>query len=158
MDSARGEVALRVTAPKSRLRVSDAQIQQFIASKEHWIQKRAAEIEARPDQDLVTREDLLREAEKLTAYWALRMGVEVENVRLRKMKTRWGVCNTRTRVITYSSELAKYPPEVLEYICVHEVSHLKVTPKRGEGPHSKRFWQNVAEHLPNYKALRAMLR
>lgn len=156
-DSARDEFRLHVSAPKSCLRVSDAKIQEFIRSKDDWIQKRVQEIRQRPSEDLMSRQRLLSESEKLTAYWAERMGVCVERVRLRKMKTRWGVCNTKTHIITFNSDLAKYPLEVLEYICVHEVSHLKVRPKRGEGPHSSRFWENVAQYLPNYKALKKML-
>ncbi len=73
-------------------------------------------------------------------------------LRLRKMKTRWGVCNTKTKVITLNTELLKYSEDCLEYVVIHELSHL-IHPN-----HSKAFWAVVAKYCPNYKTIRKKLR
>ncbi len=66
-------------------------------------------------------------------------------LRIRKMTTRWGVCNVQTHVITINLELIKRDTKYLDYVIIHELSHLIY------GDHSKRFWSLVEENLPNYK-------
>ena len=68
------------------------------------------------------------------------------------MKSRWGVCNTRSHVITLNKELFGYDIDCLDYVCVHELAHL-VYPN-----HSKYFWMVVEEYCPNYKEIRKKLR
>lgn len=74
------------------------------------------------------------------------------SLRIRKMTSRWGVCNTKTHVITLNKELYKYDIECLDYVCIHELSHL-VHPN-----HSSNFWSVVSEYCPNYKEIRKKLR
>ena len=74
------------------------------------------------------------------------------SLRIRKMKTRWGVCNTKLKVVTLNSELLKYDIEKLDYVIVHELSHL-IHPN-----HSKDFWNLVSKYCPNYKKIRKELR
>ena len=74
------------------------------------------------------------------------------SLRIRKMKTRWGVCNTKLKVITLNSELLKYDITKLDYVVVHELSHL-IHPN-----HSKNFWLVVSKYCPNYKKIRKELR
>lgn len=74
------------------------------------------------------------------------------SLRIRKMKTRWGVCNTKLKVITLNSELLKYDIEKLDYVITHELSHL-IHPN-----HSKAFWLLVEKYMPNYKKIRKELR
>ena len=52
------------------------------------------------------------------------MGVEVERFFVRRMKTRWGSCNTTAHTIRLNTELAKKPRVCLEYVLVHELVHL----------------------------------
>ena len=68
-------------------------------------------------------------------------------LRIRKMKTRWGVCNVRTHVITLNLELIKRDPKYLNYVIMHELSHLI------HGNHSKRFWNLVEENCPGCKKI-----
>lgn len=70
---------------------------------------------------------------------------------IRKMKTRWGVCNTRLKKITLNLELVKKDKKYLEYVIVHELSHL-VYPNHGSD-----FWHLVSILVPNYKILRKEL-
>lgn len=70
---------------------------------------------------------------------------------IRKMKTRWGVCNTRLKKITLNLELIKKDKKYLDYVIVHELSHL-VYPNHGSD-----FWHLVSLLVPNYKILRKEL-
>lgn len=55
------------------------------------------------------------------------MGVHAEQLRIKKMKTRWGTCNIEAKRIWINYELIKYPIECLEHIVVHELTHLLET-------------------------------
>ena len=70
---------------------------------------------------------------------------------IRKMKTRWGVCNVKTKRITLNLELIKRDIKYLDYVIIHELSHL-IYPN-----HSKDFWNLVSITIPNYKLLRKEL-
>lgn len=74
--------------------------------------------------------------------------IEKPTLKIRKMKTRWGVCNIKNKTVTLNLELIKKHPKYLDYVIVHELSHL-VYPN-----HSKSFWKIVEKNLPNYKILR----
>lgn len=69
-------------------------------------------------------------------------------LKIRKMKSRWGVCNIRTKVITLNLELIKRDTKYLDYVIVHEFSHLI------HGDHSSAFWKLVGENMPEYKKYR----
>ena len=73
-------------------------------------------------------------------------------LRIRKMTTRWGVCNIKTHVITINLELIKRDVSYLDYVIIHELSHLIY------GDHSSRFWKLVEENMPNYKKYRDKLK
>ena len=69
-------------------------------------------------------------------------------LRIRKMTTRWGVCNIKTHVITLNLELMKRDIGYLDYVIIHEMSHLI------HGDHSRSFWKLVEENMPDYKKYR----
>lgn len=69
-------------------------------------------------------------------------------LRIRKMTSRWGVCNIKTHVITLNLELIKRDIPYLDYVINHELSHLI------HGDHSTKFWRLVEENMPNYKKYR----
>ena len=71
---------------------------------------------------------------------------------IRNMKTRWGVCNVRTKKVTLNLELIKKDIKYLDYVIVHELSHL-LYPN-----HSKDFWQCVEDNMKDYKKIRKELR
>lgn len=73
-------------------------------------------------------------------------------IKLRKMRTRWGVCNTRKKVITLNTELLKKDIELIDYVIVHEMAHFY------EGNHSKQFWKIVESVIPDYKIRRKKLK
>ena len=79
------------------------------------------------------------------------MGVKLERFFVQQMKTKWGSCNPGKRSIRLNTDLAKKPPECLEYIVVHEMAHLLLR------HHNDRFGNLMNECLPNWKMLRRIL-
>jgi len=79
------------------------------------------------------------------------LGVRASSCGIRKMKTRWGTCNTEVRRIWLNLELAKKAPPCLEYILVHELAHLL------ERKHNDRFVALMNRHLPSWRLLRQKL-
>lgn len=69
-------------------------------------------------------------------------------LRIRKMTSRWGVCNIRSHVMTLNLELIKRDICYLDYVIIHEMTHLVY------GDHSARFWKVVEENMPSYKKYR----
>lgn len=74
------------------------------------------------------------------------------SLKIRSMKTRWGVCNTKTKVVTLNLELFRYDMECLDYVIVHELAHFLVP------NHSKQFWGVVERYCPNYKEIKKKLK
>ena len=74
------------------------------------------------------------------------------NLKIRKMTSRWGVCNIKNHNVTLNYELSKYDIECLNYVIVHELSHF-IHPN-----HSKDFWLLVGKYYPNYKEIRKYLK
>lgn len=86
------------------------------------------------------------------AYKNFNRLINKPSLHIRKMKTRWGVCNVTKRKITLNLELMKKPICCLDYVIVHELAHLV------EANHSKRFWAVVEENYPNYKEVKKILK
>jgi predicted metal-dependent hydrolase len=94
------------------------------------------------------REQIKAAVPDLIAKWEPKMGVNVERFFVQQMKTKWGSCNPANRSIRLNTELAKKPPECLEYVVVHEMGHLLVR------RHDDRFANLMDKSLPNWKLLR----
>jgi hypothetical protein len=97
------------------------------------------------------REQLKAAVPPLLAVWQPRLGVHVERFFVQRMKTKWGSCNPNAATIRLNTELAKKPPECLEYIVVHELVHLI------EPTHSPRFIALMDRHLPQWQHRRQVL-
>ena len=80
------------------------------------------------------------------------MGVKVNEFRVRKMKTRWGTCNYRVGRIWINLDLVRRPPELLEYIVVHEMAHLL------EPSHNRHFVALMDRYSPRWREHRRALR
>lgn len=92
------------------------------------------------------------EAPPLIARWEPVIGVEVFRISVRWMKSRWGSCSIRTRGISLNAELAKRSPSCLEYIVVHEMSHLL------EPSHNFRFRGLMDRFMPAWRDVRTELK
>jgi len=99
-----------------------------------------------------------KEAEKIfqmeldRIYNAYIYKIPYPSLTIRKMKTRWGVCNVKTHKVTLNLELIKKRIECLDYVIVHELSHLLYA------NHSKDFWQVVEDNFKDYKKIRKELK
>lgn len=80
----------------------------------------------------------------LVEKWAFIMGVTPSHILFRKTKRRWGSCSHKAE-LCFALSLAQLPLEAIEYIVIHELSHIK-------HPHHKTsFWKCVEEYMPTYK-------
>lgn len=97
------------------------------------------------------RDQLHAALDPMLADWERELGVKARQVRVRRMKTRWGSCTPSSRSIRLNTELAARAPELLEYILVHELVHLL------EASHNGRFYELMDRHLPDWRERRAAL-
>ena len=94
------------------------------------------------------RENLRQAVPALIEKWQPRMGVTVQRFYVQNMKTRWGSCSVHSGSIRLKTELAKKPLACLEYIVVHEMTHLL-------GPtHNSRFIGLMDRFLPKWRFYR----
>lgn len=85
------------------------------------------------------------------AHFAPQLGVQWRSLRLSGARTRWGSARS-DGAIRLNWRLLHYAPEIIDYVVVHELSHLR------HMDHSPRFWATVGSVLPDYRALRQRLR
>ena len=154
---------LSVTVRASRS-VSEKDIEEILKKKEAWISKHIEKIketkervEAEPTEKL-TREKVIALAEEAlkviperVEYFAKVIGVTYGKITVRNQKTRWGSCSSKGN-LNFNCLLMLAPPEVLDYVVVHELCHRK------QMNHSKAFWLEVEKVLPNYKEVRKWLK
>ena len=87
----------------------------------------------------------------LIARWEPVLDVRVADWGIKKMKTRWGSCNIRDRRVWLNLDLAKKPPQCLEYVLVHEMVHLL------ERHHNERFKSFMDQFFPQWRLCRDRL-
>ena len=85
------------------------------------------------------------------AHWNAQTGFKYGRIAIRDQKSRWGSCS-RQGNLNFNWRLLLAPLDVLDYIVIHELAHLR------EGNHSARFWALVAERCPEYRVQRDWLR
>ena len=87
-------------------------------------------------------------AQPLLRKWQAIMGVQAGKLLVQRMKTKWGSCNPQTGLIRLNTDLAKKPPEHLEYVIVHELAHLI------EPSHNARFVSLMNLLMPKWQHYR----
>lgn len=97
------------------------------------------------------REQIKAVVPDMVSKWEKIIGVNVDRIYVRKMKTKWGSCNPEKRNIRLNTDLAKKPKQCLEYILVHELTHLR------ERAHNDRFAALMTRYMPQWREYRAML-
>ena len=80
----------------------------------------------------------------LVEKWSEQMDLSPTSIRFRKTKRQWGSCSGKN-VLSFNTMLMKLPQDVIQYIIVHELAHIK------HKHHQKSFWNLVKQHLPDYK-------
>lgn len=147
-----GEVLVR--CPR---RMPEAEIRRFVADKSAWIERHLPTL-TEPDAPVLTAGELdalKRQARDViparTAHFAPLAGVAYGKITIRGQKSRWGSCSSRGD-LSFNCLLMLAPPEVLDYVVVHELCH------RLEMNHSPRFWAEVERVLPDYRVRRKWLK
>ena len=146
--------APRLTVPRG---TSQAAVERLLAEKRRWI----AEQRVRQVPRLCLDPSAVSESEARTAARELvstlaesqaeRIGVEYRRIRIGGQRTLWGSCSPRG-TLSFNWRLALAPLEVLDYVVVHELCHLRVP------NHSRRFWTLVERHRPHWRRQRDWLR
>ncbi len=98
-----------------------------------------------------SREQLRLQANPLIEKWQPIIGVSINKLYVRQMKSCWGSCNTHKETIRLNTALIKKPIECLEYVVVHELVHLL------EPSHNKNFHGLMTRFLPDWKARKKLL-
>jgi len=128
----------------------------FLRSKWKWVVETRARMLANPAARApVTPEmriALMGLLGELHGRWSLMLGEPCVTWGLRSMKTLWGSCNWRKRHVTYNLDLAYEPRELVEYVVVHELTHLRVP------NHGSSFQALMDARLPGWRLLRRRLR
>ena len=139
-------------------RMSQERIRRFVEEHRGWIEERLARLAAAPTPEKLSEEELaaLKKQAKQwipqrAAHYAPLVGVDYKGVAIRCQKTKWGSCSGKGN-LNFNCLLMLAPPEVLDYVVVHELCH------RMEMNHSARFWQQVERVLPDYRERRKWLK
>ena len=139
---------IRLTCPYG---VSDEEIYDFVRSKLEWIKKALGKMHVKEklsDKPKLTKRDIkaLKDyIDSLVYKYAVIMKAEIENVKLRRMKTEWGNCNYRSKTLTFNTYLYYMSENFIEAIVVHEIAHLFYH------GHGKMFYNMIYKYLPDYK-------
>ncbi len=162
------DLSVTVRAP---IYASQRDIERILKEKEGWIQKHIEKIREQEakrketqgeygkrgeqgesvEREYLSREEIQKLAEKAleyipkrVSYFAKQIGVTYGRITIRNQKTRWGSCSSKGN-LNFNCLLMLTPPEVIDYVVVHELCHRK------EMNHSKAFWAEVENVLPDYK-------
>jgi predicted metal-dependent hydrolase len=146
---------VRVTVPRF---VPHFLVESFMKKKASWIVETFDTAKTRPvHQHTNTRAEYEKYKEQARALAHKRVEYYTKHyqfawgaISIRNQKTRWGSCSSKGN-LNFSYKVALLPPHLADYIVVHELCHLK------EFNHSDKFWNLVAETIPNHKALRKEL-
>ena len=166
--SARKSVALEIRPDlqilvRAPYRMTDREIQRFVSDKSDWLEKHLEAARRRMEeqadrQPAITGEELQALAEEAkrviperVRQFAPMVGVDYGRITIRNQRTRWGSCSGKGN-LNFNCLLMKTPPEIIDYVVVHELCHRK------EMNHSPRFWAEVERVLPEYRRARKWLR
>ena len=141
--------------------LKDSAIHTFLEQKRAWIEKTSQTIKERLrffSPQRFTEEEIKLHKEKAFSlftercrFYASSMGVRYRSLSLSNAKSRWGSCSPHGRLRLHW-KLILAPLEILDYVVVHELAHLK------ELNHSRRFWAIVQESCPDYVSAKKWLK
>ena len=163
--SKRKTMAIQVTREgkvvvRAPLFATDRQIAKFVEDHEEWVEENVSQTVGK--DRISTREYTQAEVRvykkraqgiisRRVSHYAEIMGVTYGRITIRDQKSRWGSCSAEGN-LNFSWRLILMPIEVMDYVVVHELAHLK------EMNHSKAFWEEVEKVLPDYKEQRKWLK
>lgn len=145
-----------VTSPRH---VTKSQIDQFIARKSRWILSKVDHLKKFPVQSKVEtakeykeyKSKALEIVQDRIAHFNAHYGFQYHRISIKNHKTRWGSCS-RQGNLNFNYKIALVPQRFSDYVVVHELCHLR------EFNHSQRFWDLVAQTIPDHKIIRKELK
>lgn len=128
-------------------------IDTFVKNNSGWIDKALKKAEVRrtnAEKYAIAEKDIpaFKKSAKLylpdrTHYWAEIMGLEPAYVHITSAEKRYGSCNSK-KGICYSYKLMAYPDDVIDYVIIHELAHIK------HMNHSQKFYSLIERYMPDY--------
>lgn len=85
-------------------------------------------------------------------YSIMNIKKNMPTVKIKNIKTAYGVYHSKNNFITFNTEIFKYSKEIIDYVVIHELAHMKFM------NHSQKFWDEVGIYCPNYKMLRKSMK
>jgi len=153
----RSDATILVSAP---MRFSERRAEKFLREKADWLLERVNFFKKQGDKKEIktTKADYIKQKEnvrkvishklvKLNEYYDFKYN----RVSIRNQKTRWGSCSGKGN-LNFNYRLIYLSEKLFDYVIVHELCHLR------EMNHSVRFWNLVAETVPDYRAIRRELK
>ncbi len=132
---------------KAPFLITKKTIESFLNKHTKWIEKKLE----RRHQSVIDPDKIWEYKRQAKQYITTRVAeiakihnITYNDLRITSAKTRWGSCSSK-RNINFSFRLILTPKEVIDYVIIHELSHLK------EMNHSKSFWNEVKKIMPDYK-------
>jgi predicted metal-dependent hydrolase len=136
--------------------MSEDEIERVVESHREWIERERAKQRPRLRLDPrgVSEAEARAAVKELVAMLADdeadALGVHYDRIEIRDQRSRWGSCSTRG-TLSFNWRLVLAPFEVLDYVVVHELCHLR------EPNHSRRFWRLVESRRPDWRVQREWL-
>jgi len=168
--SGRKTVALEITRDlrvlvRAPYRLPVGEIQRLLEAKSSWLEKHLKMMKERIETEKqkqpapkFTQEEIhllanqaLAVIPERAAYYAPIVGVQYGRIRIKNLISRWGSCSRKGN-LNFNCLLMLTPSEVIDYVVVHELCHLR------QPNHSKKFWNEVARILPDYEAPKKWLK
>lgn len=144
-----------ISAPR---RVKIINIEKFIFKKADWIEKvslKQAKIKdekkSSKKEKLYSDDNFIRLINEYVSIYSNKLKLYPNKISIKKLKYAWGSCTSKKN-ISYNYELIYKEKNLIEYVIVHELVHLKYM------NHQKNFWNLVEEYIPDYKERRKMLK
>lgn len=149
----RPDGSVRVSAP---MLMPPHIVEAFVRDRVEWIRQAQERQMTQPRRVLhpvsaAQRQALIDYLGEAVPRWCEIMGEAPVTIRLRNMKSQWGNCRWRERIVTFNLQLALVPHELVDYIIVHELAHLQVQ------NHSAAFHARVQQFIPDEVARRRTL-
>lgn len=140
---------------KAPIKINDKLIQEFVNKKAKWIYD---SLKKEKEHNKIEKEIGLEDVQRLGGIvenyiekYTKLLKETPNKVRIRDIKYAWGSCSSN-RNITINQKLANKKKEIIEYVVLHEMCHLKYM------NHSKDFWDLLESHMPEYKKYRKILK
>ena len=132
-------------------------IKKFVQKKQNWINKKQKLVKKRNLEiksiktSQMSKIKALEKISQKVEYYSSVSGFKYKNIKITSAQKRWGSCSAKNN-LNFSKRLASTPDEIIGYVVVHELCHIK------HKNHSKNFWNEVEKLMPDYRKHRKWLK